>query len=428
MGIGDNVFIFLINSYHVEINLKTTNGKPKMLRNKWMIGLILVLLLVTIPGFYVIFNSPIQNKPVDVSILQENANKHARKWSTDAQLVGICGGEFFEDLKMDLHPIEDGYRLISPKDPERNDGKCYYWTFYYYSELKVKLYQFSKDVNGDTFSSGNSYHTIESAEYRNLTINNYKPSPYIARIAKNNGGEEILKEFPEANIFYYLFKNDNDRLIWTVYYSYNGSIVGSIDVDGITGNFIGYSTSLFSVSSDEYMATVDSLACTWRSDARLFKLEGIEPNLWRNTRFSVPEIEFGVIVQPDREPVDGLCPVWVYSYVSDKTLDHLKIYCWSSGRTASVVIKGLNNQYQKKYNLISNKSFINSAEAVKGIRNDSYIKKYRPFLNYNLEYSESNFNDFEINCTWKFNWFTSPDCAVCMIINPYNGTIIASLG
>jgi hypothetical protein len=397
--------------------------QPAKKNRKKLAIIIIILLIIIIPVITWIIYQMTTYDPVSVKELQSTADDHAKDWQSDAKLISIHGGEYAEDLEQDLHPGR-GFEHICPKDENKNDGECYFWTFIYYSNSKSRFYKFSVKGDKSIIFDGNDPRALETGYYADKNIESYKDSTKVVKIAKENGGDEILKQYPETTVFYWLHKNNNGDTIWTIYYSYLGSIIHSVDINGVSGSFIGINNTLTPKSSHDFIDSANNEAKQWKADARLLGISGHEVAHVNPRPYSAPNIREKILVPPDIKPFDGMCTSWIYTYISNTTLDYLKVFIWSDGGSTSEIVSMDSDYYSKKFDIISNQIVLDSASATNIYNDFRNRKNYIAFVNYELEHTEDYKEKYNITCIWRLHWFSSPDSGNIINLNAINGTVL----
>jgi hypothetical protein len=361
-------------------------------------------------------------EPTSANSLQTTADNYAAGWSTDAMLITLYGGEYYETLKQDMHP-GPGFKHYCSRDDNMNDGKCYFWTFTYYSDRMNKLFSFNIKSDNSIISDY-ARSTIESDYYDDKTINSYLDSTSLVKTIKDNGGDDILNNYTAVTVFYWLFINGDGDTIWTVYYSHEGSIIHSIDIDAKSGEFLGHNNYIVTKSSDEMVTGATSEAVQWKNDAKLHNILGTETDHVNKGPYSAPEVENGVITPPDDTPFDGNCSIWIYTFVSNLTNDQFKIYQWSNGYHMSFIERSSRSFYSPFTNNRTENPKLNSSEIMDIVLKKTHIPYRINFAEYEMSYSTSYLEPYETDCIWTVQWFSSPDSGRMKHINAYNGTVV----
>ncbi|WP_455392670.1 hypothetical protein, partial [[Eubacterium] cellulosolvens] len=298
-------------------------------------------------------------------------------------------------------------------------------SFIYYSDSKSRFYGFGVKGDKSIIFDGSNPKALDTGYYVDKIINSYKDSTSIAEVARDNGGAEILKEYPETSVFYWLHKNNNGDTIWTVYYSYLGSIIHSVDVNGDSGGFIGTNSTLISTTSHDWIDLANTNAKQWKTDAKLSGISGYEIAHVNPRPYSAPNIREKIVIPPDIKPFDGKCTSWIYTFISNTTFDYLKVFIWSDGGCTSEIVTMDTDYYSKKYDIITGQEVLDSASVTDIYLNFRDHKNYIAFVTYELAHTEDFKEKYNITCIWRLHWFSSPDCGNIVNLNPINGTLLS---
>ncbi len=394
------------------------------------VGISLILVVVSWNFFLQEHPSGDENfYPSSLQEIQTRADNVSISWQHDAQLISVYGGEYGDALMQDLHPSRLPTKVISPQDNNKNDGKCYFWTFFYYSSNINKFYEFSMYANGTIFWIS-EHDAIKEKQYQNKTIAQYVDSSIAGKKAVEYGGKAILDKYPCASVFYWLFKDSTGNVIWVVYYVNEGMIVYSIDFNAETGDYITTNGTIYSKSSDDFIGVAYSQAKLWRNDAKLVTMLGRENNDASLVSYSMPDIYALVLYPPDNRPGDGRCPLWVFGFISNSSEDIFVVWVRSDTDILTSVISRNETLYPlifdeteasiPPYGDISVAAILNSTVAAEIAYNKT--KEYE-FMTYEFMHTSKYEDEYDTTSIWILSYSASTDAKVVLYIDAENGEI-----